>query len=137
MKLFGLKGMAAAALVLGVTFVMGSGLSVADDKKKLSTKEIMKAQNKLKGEVPKDVAAGKWDAVETKAKAWVSAAEDLSNNPHKKGSDDSWKKLTGEYLDNTKKLLEAAGKKDADGAKGALAYLSSGDTCKGCHSVHK
>ena len=137
MKLSGLKGLAAAALVLGVALVNGAGFSAADDKKLLTVKEIMKAQNKLKGEVPKDLAAGKWDAVDTKAKAWVAAAEDLTKNPHKKGTDESWKELTGKYLEETKKLSAAAGKKDADAAKAALTYLSAGDTCKGCHSKHK
>jgi hypothetical protein len=149
MKMFGVKGLAAAALVFGMLVMLGNNNSVAEDKKEekkgakkeagksLTTKQIMAAQNKLKGEVPKLVDAKKWDDVEAKAKAWVAAAEDLCKNSPKKGEADSWKELTGKYLEETKHLLEAAGKKDAEKAKAALAYLSDGKTCGGCHSKHK
>ncbi|WP_020475202.1 hypothetical protein [Zavarzinella formosa] len=147
MKLFGVKGLAAAALVFSMAVLVGGGDTVAQDKKeakkelpkKIETiKHVMAAQNQLKGAVPKAIKAGDWDTVKKQATDWVAAAEVMAGQKPKKGDEASWKELTDKYTAETKKLLAAAEKKDTDAATAAIAYLSDGKgTCGGCHSKHK
>ena len=118
MKLFGVKGLAAAALVFSMAVLVGGGHMGAEDKKeakkegkkdapkKIETvKHVMAAQNQLRGAVPKAIKAGDWDVVKKQATDWVAASEVLVGQKPKKGDADSWKELTGKYLDETKKLL--------------------------------
>lgn len=147
MKLFGVKGLAAAALVFSMAVLVGGGNMVAEDKKegkkeapakKIETvKHVMAAQNQLKGAVPKAIKAGDWDLVKKQATDWVAASEVLAAKKPAKGTDASWKELTDKYTAETKKLLTAAEGKKTEDATAAIEYLSAKTTCDGCHKAHK
>jgi len=152
MKLFGVKGLALAALVISMAALIGGGASVAEDKteekkaakkeagkkespKLVTIKHVMAAQNQLGKAVPLAIKAGEWDLVTKQATDWLHASEVLAGNEPPKGTKESWKELTEKYTAETKKLLAAAEKKDAEAATASTTALSK--TCGACHGAHK
>ncbi|HVK10347.1 MAG TPA: cytochrome c [Gemmataceae bacterium] len=128
----------ALAVALGAMFVSSSG-SAADPK---AVKDIMKqAHSKGDGLLSKIGAElGKkkdtnWDTVSSSVKDLALLAGDLEKNTPKKGTKESWEKLTKTYGENVGKLSTAAEKKDVGGAGTALKSLQG--SCGGCHSKHK
>jgi hypothetical protein len=136
------RRVAAALAVGGLALAFSVGSQAADDKKddKVPTiKEIMKKGHQGTKSLLKGIGAqakeGKWDDAMDGAKTLKTFGEALGKNKPEKGSDESWKKLTEEYKENTKAVFEAVEKKDADKTAEALKKIL--DSCKGCHSMHK
>ena len=131
-----------AAAVLG--FVLASGTMSAQDKDKKKTpsiKEIMKKGHGsmgLLGGIAKEAKDGKWEDADNDAKLLKEFGEGLGKNKPPKGDDESWKKLTEKYKENTAAVAEAAGKKDKDAVLAALdKIVPKSGSCKECHDAHK
>lgn len=130
--------------VIAVWVLTGGVFTIADEKKDAkiqSTKSIMKlcyddeeGLLEVIGTMVKEKEP-KWDTVREKTKSWVKAAEDLGKNKPKKGTAESWSKLTKKWHEDASALDTAAGKKDATAINASLKTL--GASCKGCHPVHK
>jgi cytochrome c556 len=130
--------------VFSLAFLGGSANAQKEKEKEKSKahsiKEIMKLAHTDKAALIKTIAADlkgevKWDDVGKKTKELVGLSDELAMAKPKKGDEESWKKVTGEYTEGAKKLNEAAEKKDADAAKKSLSTLQG--SCKGCHALHK
>ena len=129
----------ALVLALGAMLVSNSPSS-ADDPK--SVKDIMKAAHaggdailpKLKTALGKKKDT-EWETVQGKVKDLALLAGDLEKNTPKKGTKESWMKLTKTYSENVGKLSAAVEKKDATASLAALKPLQG--SCMGCHSMHK
>jgi hypothetical protein len=136
------RRVAAALAVGGLALAFSVGSQAADDKKddKVPTiKEIMKKGHQGTKSLLKGIGAqakeGKWDDAADGAKTLKAFGEALGKNKPEKGSDESWKKLTDAYKDNTKTVFDAVEKKDATATADALGKI--GKSCKGCHDQHK
>ena len=77
----------------------------------------------------------KWDVIQGKSKEWVKAAADLGKNKPKKGSAESWEKLSKKWYVDVKALDAATDKKDVKATAAALKTIEG--SCKGCHPAHK
>jgi cytochrome c556 len=124
-----------AAVAAGVAYL---GTATADDETKLrEIKGCMAFQNKVRGDINKQVKAKepKWDEIAGQTKEWLKVAEDLGKNKPPMGTNESWKTQTDKYLTNVKAVHGAVEKKDADGTSKALATI--GESCGGCHRNHK
>jgi cytochrome c556 len=132
----------AALAVGGLALACSVGSTAADDKKddKVPTiKEIMKkghagTKSLIKG-IGAQAKAGEWDDAQNGAKTLKTFGEALGKNKIEKGTEESWKKLTDEYKENTKAVADGAEKKDAKAVGDGLKKIS--DSCKGCHAAHK
>jgi hypothetical protein len=132
---------AVVALMAAIgAMLVSNAQSSADDPK--SVKEIMKAAHKGGDAILPQLktALGKkkdtdWEKVQSKVKDLALLAGDLEKNEPKKGTKDSWAKLTKAYSENVGKLSAAAEKKDSAAALTALMPLTG--SCMGCHSVHR
>ena len=134
--------MFAALGLVAMTLAYGAAATAGEEKKddKVPTiKEIMaqghKGTKSFLGKIGSAVKAEKWDDATTPAKALALFGEALGKNKPSKGEDASWKELTDKYAANTKAVLAAVEKKDADAANTALKAIS--DSCAGCHKAHK
>jgi hypothetical protein len=134
---------AIGALALAFSFDANAQDKKKDDKKKddkpATISEIMKkghagAKSLIKG-IGAQVKEGKWSDAEDGAKTLKFFGESLGKNKPNKGDDESWKKLSGEYKDQTVAVFEGVEKKDAKAAGDALGKI--GKSCKGCHDMHK
>jgi cytochrome c556 len=111
-----------------------------DDKKPLTTKQVMGKMNGKKGLPAKTneaAAAGKWEDAVKSAKEAKAVGEALGKNQPKKGDKESWEKLTKEYAEKAKELLEAAEKKDAMEVKKLSEVWTKNQNCKTCHDSHR
>lgn len=136
---------AAALLAVFCTSFLSNSVNAQKEKDKEkakghSIKEIMKLAHTDKAALIKTIAADlkgevKWDEVAKKTKELVGLSDELSTSKPPKGSDESWKKVSGDYNDGAKKLNEAAEKKELEAAKTALGTLQT--SCRGCHTQHK
>ena len=122
-----------AATIVGVAY-LGTAVAKEDIK---DTKGCMAFQNKLRGDLPKQLKAKEpaWDDIQKETKEWLSVAETLGKQTPPKGTAESWKKQTELYMTNVKAVDDAAQKKDAEAATKALATI--GSSCGGCHGPHK
>jgi hypothetical protein len=119
------KCLVLAALVFALV-----GVGVAEEKKDLSIKEVMKKFHSApKGETPVcgKVAGGK--ASEDDLKAIISGYEALTKATPAKGDEASWKEKTTALLTAAK---DVAAKKE-----GAADAYKKAVNCKGCHTIHK
>lgn len=135
-RVWGFAAMLAVIAGLGIVLP-----SLAEQDKDPTIKDIMKKANggskglcaiigaDLKG---KDI---KWEAVQKDSKELAACVAFLTKNKPPKGEQDSWDKLTKEYIANAKALAEAAEKKDAKEALAAHKKLVA--ACMGCHTAHK
>ena len=134
-----MRTMAWAAAV--VVALAGVAAVNADDKETPTTKEIMKklhgGNDALLKATQTKLKAGTvdWDAVQTDSKTIKELGEAMGKNEVKKGTKESWEKLTKAYADTATKLSEAAEKKDKAAATQSLTKL--GGSCMACHRVHK
>ena len=96
--------------------------TIAQEKAKYTTKEVMKAAH-AKGKLRDKVASG--TASDEEKKLLVEYYEALAANKPPKGDDASWKEKTAA-------LLQAA-KDAAAGNTDALKMVN----CQGCHKAHK
>ena len=107
------------------------GVSVAEEKKPLAIKEIMKKahQPPAKGEDPlcKKVVTGK--ASDAEAKELLAYYEDLAKNKPPMGDADDWKKRTSALVSSVKLVVD---KKD-----GATDAYKKALDCMGCHEMHR
>jgi len=124
-----------AALAAGVAYI--SGTSAADEPKTKNVKGCMAFQNKVRGDLGKQVKAKdpKWDDIQKQTKEWVQISQELGTHKPPKGDDKSWKDQTEKYQTNVKAVDDAAGKKDPDGVTKGLQTI--GASCMGCHSKHR
>ena len=129
-----------AALVLAVGVGLVDGLA-AENKNEPSIKVIMKKANNgdksLLGQVGKELMAGEpnWATIRTNTKELLGLADSLTKSTPTKGSKESWKKLTAEYVANLKALDDGAQKKSKEGADAAHQKLIT--SCSACHRVHR
>ncbi|OUT55423.1 hypothetical protein SV7mr_43430 [Stieleria bergensis] len=119
-----IRMLGAAALVAAATMISLPTLSAEEDKPKFTTKQIMKEA--FKGPLLKKVAAG---GSKEDAKKLHEMLVALAANEPKKGSEESWKKLTG--------ALVAAAEGVVEGKDGSAAALKKAANCKACHNSHK
>lgn len=136
---------AAAILAVFSCSFLGNPANAQKEKEKEKSKahtikEIMKLAHTDKAALIKTIAADlkdevKWDDVAKKTKELVGLSDELSTSKPPKGSEESWKKVSGDYNDGAKKLNEAAEKKELEAAKTALGTLQT--SCRGCHTQHK
>ena len=116
----------AICCVACVTFSWMIASTVSAQRQKPKTiKEVMKLAPK-DGRLKK-VLGGKASVKEKQTLALLYV--DLSKNKPKKGSADSWKKLTGALVNSSVAY--------AKGNKSALAALKKASNCKACHNKHK
>jgi cytochrome c556 len=131
---FQVKLLVLAALVAGVAYL---GTATAQEEKIKDVKGCMAFQNKVRGDLGKQVKSKSpdWEAIQKETKEWVGVAETLGKQSPPKGTAESWKKQTETYMKNVKAVDEAAEKKDSAAATKALATV--GASCGGCHAQHK
>lgn len=130
--LFAALGVAAAAL-------SADPVVCAQDKKTPDIKTIMaeghKGSDAFLAKIGKEAKEAKWDDAVMHAKALNVFGEALGKNKPSKGDEKSWETLTKKYHENTKAVLTAVEKKDADATgKGLKAIQGS---CMECHKAHK
>ena len=109
-----------------------------DDKDKIpEIADIMEAHSKTgaRAKVAAAVKAKKWEDAAEPMKEWLKLAEALGKNKPPKGTEVSWKKLTGTYEKTVKTLATAVEKKNAQSANGALGKI--GGMCGTCHKAHR
>lgn len=125
-------GLLVLGLVAGVLAQDGGAPKVADIMKKAH-----KTKTGLRDQITVEVEKGTqdWPEIQKKTKELVTLASALGKNEPPMGEKASWKKLTGEYLEDAKALDQAAGKKDAKAVAAANAKL--GKRCLGCHTNHR
>lgn len=135
-KLFGsILAFSIIALILGP--------AAADEDKVPSIKDVMKKVNKgptsLSVTLGKELKAGEpnWSEIQKHTKEVAKLVAALEKNMPRKGSADSWKDLTKEYVASAKELDEAAEKKDKDAALAAHKKISGMAVCKSCHTAHR
>ncbi len=111
----------------------------AEEEEKVATiKQIMRKANSGRGLVKtmlKELKSPKWDELKKDSKMLVKLAMDLTKNKPSKGSEESWKKLSGMYLTNAKNADKAIEKMDTSEAGKSLTALTK--SCGGCHKMHK
>jgi cytochrome c556 len=129
-----------ALLVLVSLVVVGtSDLGAAD--RSLTIKQIMGKLNKgprsLTFVVGKELKEDQpdWSKMQEQMKTYVELAQALGDNEPRKGSKDSWEKLSKAFIANAEALDEAVKKKDLSSARQAHARLTG--SCRTCHTAHK
>ncbi|MBY0227797.1 MAG: cytochrome c [Gemmataceae bacterium] len=136
-----MKKLLALALCLGLA---GLYVQAEEDKKEdkkgkkaHSIKEVMEAHGEtgVRATVQEAIKEKDWEGASKAAKLWVALAEDLGKNKPRRGSKESWEKLSGTYEKTVKTVAEAVGEKNAARANGAIGKI--GTTCKACHDAHK
>jgi hypothetical protein len=128
-----LAGLLAAAVVLvgasvqaryGGDFDIGEFMNTAHKK-----------ANNFKARTQKAVKGMDWAEAEKVSKEWLGMAEKLPKAKPPKGEKASWDKLSGAYVKTVKGLHEAAEKKDAAKANGAITAINK--ACAVCHKAHR
>jgi hypothetical protein len=136
--------MKSAALLVSALALLGLSsvaLSQATRLKNATIKEIMTKAHKggnalltlLLRELGEDKQ--KWGEIQQQTAELVALAKLLAKNDPPRGDKDSWQKFTQQYLQNAKKLDDAAQRKDKQSASAARDKL--GRSCTGCHRVHR
>ena len=131
--LFAALGLAAAVLSAGPQ------LSAQDKDKVPDIKTIMseghKGTDSFLKQIEKEAKASKWDEAKMHAKALAVFGEALGKNRPPRGDEKSWEKLAKKYNENTKAVLTAAEKKDAEATTKSLKTIQN--SCTECHKAHK
>jgi cytochrome c556 len=76
-----------------------------------------------------------WDEVQQQTREMTQLLALLGKAAPPKGDKDSWARRTREFADNAKVLEKAATKMDLKAAREVSKKM--GDSCKGCHDVHR
>ena len=119
-----------AAIVGSTLAILLVSSAVAENKAKLTAKEVMQKFHKA----PKDVdpvckKASEGKATKEELAQLVAAYRDMASDKPVKGDAASWKEKSAALLAATEALQSGA----ADG----VAKYQAAVNCKGCHSVHK
>jgi hypothetical protein len=134
-----MAGMGSLLALLGWIAMEGSFAGAAD--RSPTIKEIMGKLNKgpksLTYVVGKELKEDQpdWSQIQQQTRTYVELARGLGDQEPRKGSKDSWEKLSKAFADNALALDQAAKKKDLPSAKQAHARLAG--SCRTCHSAHK
>jgi cytochrome c556 len=140
-RLFALMGVLALAAVLSANVYAEDKDDKKEEKKEEkipTTSQIMAkffGKGQLKKKLDKAVADEKWEEAAKLSAEFKKLAEANTKNKPKRGTEESWKDLTGSFLKNATAADEAVGKKEGDKAKEALAAI--GGSCKACHDAHR
>jgi len=118
-------GFAAAALV-ACSFIGSTTLQGADEEKPKTIKEVMKLVFKKNALKDKAIAG---EASDEEKKELVAYLKDMAKDKPSKGSEESWKKLTGDLVEAAEGVVE--------GKEGAADALKKASNCGGCHKEHK
>lgn len=116
----------AAACLSACALMMISKVQGADEDKPATIKQVMTKVFKKNALKDKAVAG---EASDEEKKELVALLKDMAKDKPSKGSEESWKKLTGA-------LVEAA-EGVAEGKDGAAEALKKASNCGGCHKEHK
>lgn len=138
-----IRHIAAALLFGGFAILCTTAGANADDNKKPDDKvpdlhDIMgknKGKNSLSNKINEAAKGAKWDDCQKLAKELKELGIALGKNTPDKGSEESWKKHSKSYAENTAAVADAAAKKDAKAVSAATATF--GKSCAGCHKEHK
>jgi hypothetical protein len=76
-----------------------------------------------------------WETLQAQTKEYADLAASLSKEQPRRGSADSWQKLTTSFTATAEELKLAADAKDQAKAKAAHTKLT--DSCMGCHNEHR
>ncbi|APW61562.1 cytochrome c [Paludisphaera borealis] len=76
-----------------------------------------------------------WETIQTQSKDYVHESGELVKQEPKKGSKESWEKLTAAWLVSAGELDAAAQAKDQAAAK--VAHDALKNSCKECHQAHR
>jgi cytochrome c556 len=135
----GLLAALGAVAVLTAYGATGTAGQEKKDDKIPDIKEIMqkghKATDNYLDQIKAEVKGAKWEDAATHAKLLNGFGEALGKNKPSKGDDKSWKALCDKYAADTKAVLTAVEKKDADAANKAVGAIRG--SCGGCHKAHK
>jgi len=115
----------AAAFLVTCALVGGAKVQGADGEKH-SIKDVMKHVFKKNALKDKAIAG---EASDDEKKELVSLLKDMADQAPPKGSEESWKKLTG--------ALVEAGQGVVEGKEGAVEALKKASNCGACHKEHK
>jgi hypothetical protein len=78
------------------------------------------------------VKNAEWESAAKSAKEWNELAAALGKNKPPRGDVKAWENECKKFGANTKAILAATEKKDANGVKAAMKF-----NCMGCHNAHK
>ena len=107
----------------------------------MSTRAIMgkigKGPQALQGKLGKELKgdAPPWDALQAQTTEYVALASALAKNEPRRGSKESWTKLSTAFAESASALDQAVRSKNRDAAMAAHAAL--GNACMSCHQQHK
>jgi cytochrome c556 len=76
-----------------------------------------------------------WETIQTQSKDYVHESGELAKHEPKKGSKESWEKLTAAWIESAGDLDKAAQAKDQAAAK--VAHDTLKNSCKECHQAHR
>jgi hypothetical protein len=131
-----------AALGLGAATLSIDPMVSAQDKKTEKTPDIKtimteghKGTDSFLIQIGKEAKDAKWEDALMHAKALAVFGEALGKNTPPKGDKASWETLSKKYNENTKAVLTAVEKKDADGTAKSLKTIQG--SCKECHTPHR
>jgi hypothetical protein len=135
-KLGWLAGGLAALMALGWTLSPSAG-----QEKDLSIKEIMdrahRGSDSLLQQLGRELSADQpdWPQVQKQTKDLVLLGAALAEDKPRRGSQESWDRLTQQYLAGARQLDKAAQNKQPAEALAAQRQLES--SCMACHKAHK
>jgi hypothetical protein len=76
-----------------------------------------------------------WETIQSQSKDYLSESNELAKQEPKKGSKESWEKLTAAWIESAGDLDEAARAKDLAAAR--VAHDALKNSCKECHQAHR
>jgi hypothetical protein len=76
-----------------------------------------------------------WETIQSQSKDYLSESNELAKQEPKKGSKESWEKLTAAWVESAGDLDEAARAKDLAAAR--VAHDALKNSCKECHQAHR
>lgn len=76
-----------------------------------------------------------WETIQAQSKDYVLESGELAKQEPKKGSKESWAKLTSALIESADSLEAAARAKDQPAAK--VAHDALKNSCKECHRAHR
>lgn len=113
----------------------------ADETKTPTIKTIMKklhgGRNSLLRQVDRELKAEQpnWIKLQKQSQQFATLGAELVKNEPRRGSKESWEKLSQLYCDNAKAFDDAAQKHDQTAATSAVRKLTQ--SCMGCHRAHR
>jgi cytochrome c556 len=130
-----------SASLLGVLVVGALVLSQPSKPNTPTVKEIMtkahKGGNALITKLSRELREDKpnWQDIQEQTTQLVNLGKFLAQNDPPRGEKESWQRYTREYLQNAKKLDDAAQVKDKETASALRDKI--GRSCSGCHRFHR